>query len=104
MSESRDEEPRGALAGLRVLDTATLYAGPFISTLLADQGADVVKVEPPGGDDYRWYPNRMWPILARGKRSIELDLRTDEGCDTVRRLVAVADVIVVNMPAATLAK
>jgi formyl-CoA transferase len=88
----------GALAGLRVLDLATLYAAPFISTLLADQGADVLKVEPPGGDPYRDYPTRMWSLLARGKRSIELDLRSDEGCDEVRRLVADIDVVVVNMP------
>ena len=43
-----DEEPGRALAGLRVVDTATLYSGPVISTLLADHGADVVKIEPPG--------------------------------------------------------
>jgi crotonobetainyl-CoA:carnitine CoA-transferase CaiB-like acyl-CoA transferase len=94
----------GALAGLRVVDGATLYGAPFVATLLADHGADVVKVEPPGGDDYRHYPNRMWPILARGKRSIVLDLRSDEGLNDLRELIAGADVFVTNMPTMTLLK
>src|SRR4051794_18347300 len=94
----------GALAGLRVVDGATLYGAPFVATLLADQGADVVKVEPPGGDDYRHYPNRMWPILARGKRSVVLDLRSEAGLDEMRRLVSDADVFVTNMPTTTLLK
>jgi crotonobetainyl-CoA:carnitine CoA-transferase CaiB-like acyl-CoA transferase len=96
----------GALSGLRVVDTATLYAAPYISTLLADHGADVIKVEPPGGDDYRHFPTRMWPILSRGKRSIVLDLRSDEGCDALRALLVDhgADVVVFNLPPTTLAK
>src|SRR4051812_3635747 len=88
----------GALAGLRVVDTATLYAAPFISTLLADQGADVVKIEPPGGDDYRYTPARMWPLLARSKKSVVADLRDPDGAAFVRALAAEADVLVVNMP------
>ena len=88
----------GALAGLRVLDTATLYAGPFISTVLADHGADVIKVEPPGGDPYRQGQARMWPLLARNKRSVVADLRATEGAALVRALVPDLDVIVVNMP------
>ncbi|SNQ45597.1 putative acyl-CoA transferase/carnitine dehydratase [Frankia canadensis] len=83
------------LRGLRVLDTATLYAGPFISTLLADHGADVIKVEPPGGDPYR--ARAMWPILARDKRSITLNLRSEEGCELLRQLARHVDVLVVNM-------
>jgi crotonobetainyl-CoA:carnitine CoA-transferase CaiB-like acyl-CoA transferase len=94
----------GPLSGLRVLDTATLYAGPLISTLLADQGADVVKIEPPGGDDYRNHPGRMWPLLARNKRSVVLDLTDAGGREELLNLVAAADVIVLNMPPATLAK
>jgi crotonobetainyl-CoA:carnitine CoA-transferase CaiB-like acyl-CoA transferase len=94
----------GALAGLRVIDTATLYGAPFIATLLADHGADVIKVEPPGGDPYRHFPSRMWPLLARGKRSIELDLRSEEGCAVLRRLARETDVIVVNMPPTLLTK
>ena len=89
----------GALAGLRVLDTATLYAAPFISTVLADHGADVIKIEPPGGDDYRRGAARMWPVLARNKRSVVADLRSQDGAGLVRALVPELDVVVVNMPA-----
>ena len=89
----------GPLAGLRVLDTATLYAGPFISTVLADHGADVIKIEPPGGDGYRHGAHRMWPLLARNKRSVVADLRSKDGADLVRTLAPDLDVVVVNMPA-----
>jgi crotonobetainyl-CoA:carnitine CoA-transferase CaiB-like acyl-CoA transferase len=88
----------GSLAGLRVLDTATLYAGPFIATVLADHGADVIKIEPPGGDSYRHAATRMWPLLARNKRSVVADLRSRDGADLVRALVPELDVVVVNMP------
>jgi len=88
----------GALAGLRVLDTATLYAGPFITTVLADHGADVIKIEPPGGDSYRHTATRMWPLLARNKRSVVADLRSRDGAGLVRALVPELDVVVVNMP------
>jgi crotonobetainyl-CoA:carnitine CoA-transferase CaiB-like acyl-CoA transferase len=94
----------GALRGLKVLDTASLYAGPFIATLLADHGADVVKIEPPGGDDYRHHPGRMWPLLARNKRSVSLDLTDEDGRARLLELVGEADVIVLNMPLATLQK
>jgi formyl-CoA transferase len=94
----------GPLAGLRVLDTATLYAGPFISTVLADHGADVIKIEPPGGDGYRHGAHRMWPLLARNKRSVVADLRGKDGADLVRALVPDLDVVVVNMPARLLAE
>jgi len=92
----------GALAGLRVIDTATLYAAPFISTVLADHGADVVKIEPPGGDDYRRADSRIWPLLARNKKSVVADLRAPDGAALVRDLVIDADVLVVNMPATLL--
>lgn len=88
---------RGPLIGLGVIDAASLYAGPFISTLLADHGADVIKVEPPGGDPYRTERRPLWVILARNKRSVTIDLRSDEGCDLLRALVAHVDVLVVNM-------
>jgi len=94
----------GALAGLRVADTATLYAGPFISTLLADHGADVIKIEPPGGDSYRHVPTRMWPLLARNKRSVVADLRSRDGADLLRTLVPDLDVVIVNMPGRLLAE
>ena len=85
----------GPLAGLRVVDAATLYAAPFVSTVLADHGADVIRVEPPGGDPYRH--RSLWPVLARNKRSITLDLRSDEGCALLRLLAARVDVLVLNM-------
>jgi crotonobetainyl-CoA:carnitine CoA-transferase CaiB-like acyl-CoA transferase len=94
----------GALAGLRVADTASLYAGPFISTLLADHGADVIKIEPPGGDSYRQVATRMWPLLARNKRSVVADLRSQDGADLLRALVPELDVVIVNMPARLLAE
>ena len=90
------------LQGLRVLDIASLYAAPLAATMLADFGADVVKVEPPEGDGFRG--TKMWPVVARGKRSVVLDLRSPEGCDQLKRLVARADVLVENIPAKVLAK
>jgi crotonobetainyl-CoA:carnitine CoA-transferase CaiB-like acyl-CoA transferase len=87
----------GPLAGLRVLDTATLYAGPLIATLLADHGADVLKVEPPTGDAYRSWP-AMWAIVGRGKRSLTLDLRAPRGVDVLHRLLPFFDVIIENLP------
>src|SRR5438045_5350195 len=88
----------GALAGLRVIDTSTLYAAPFISTVLADHGAEVVKIEPPGGDPYRHAESRIWPLLARNKRSVVADLRDPDGAAVVRALASESDVLVVNMP------
>lgn len=85
------------LAGLRVLELATLYAAPLAGTMLADFGADVVKVEPPTGDLFRGTP--MWPLVARGKRSVRIDVREPEGQDTVRRLAREFDVLVENVPA-----
>jgi formyl-CoA transferase len=85
------------LAGIRVLDTGMLYAAPLIATLLADQGAEVVKVEPPGGDGYRsWGP--MWALVGRNKRSVTIDLTTEDGGDLLRRLVAHVDVVIENLP------
>ncbi|MEX5636845.1 CaiB/BaiF CoA transferase family protein [Parafrankia sp. FMc2] len=89
----------GTLAGLRVLDAASLFAAPLLSALLADHGADVVLLEPPEGDSYRTTP--FWPLTARGKRSVVLD---SEDRATLHRLVAAADVVVVNEPAARLAR
>jgi crotonobetainyl-CoA:carnitine CoA-transferase CaiB-like acyl-CoA transferase len=89
-----------ALAGLRVLDIASLYAAPLAATMLADFGAEVVKVEPPAGDGFR--RTKMWPVVARGKRSIVLDLRSTEGCSVFKKLVATSDVVVENYPAKVL--
>ena len=99
-----------ALEGLRVVDMATVLAGPGAARYLADFGADVIKVEAPGGDGTRrmsWFPpeggdSYMWKLLGRGKRSVVLDLKTPEGLDTMRRLVATADVLIENLRPGTL--
>lgn len=83
----------GALAGLRVVDFGQWLAGPLVATWLADAGADVIRVDPPGGPRWNHPANAM---LQRGKRSIVLDLKTPAGRDTARRLVERADVVVEN--------
>ncbi|MEX2254212.1 MAG: CoA transferase [Acidimicrobiia bacterium] len=96
----------GPLTGLRVLEVATLYAAPQIATMLADLGADVVKVEPPQGDPMRAMGQRRggrsvaWELVGRNKRSIVLDLERADGDDraTFGRLVEAADVLVENLP------
>ena len=90
------------LDGLRVLDYGQYVAGPFATMLLADLGADVVKVEPPGGDQWRRYDpfadghSRYFHALNRGKRSVVLDLRTEEGRARSGELIAAADALVHN--------
>ncbi len=81
----------GALDGIRILDLTHGIAGPLGVLLLAEQGADVVKVEPPGGGATRGYEgNRVWD---RSRRSVEIDLRTDDGRARFDQLVAAADVV-----------
>jgi formyl-CoA transferase len=99
----------GPLSGLRVLDLATVVAGPFAATLLADFGADVLKVEltgrgdtlrtlgPTKGDSSYW-----WAAEARNKRGITLDLRRPAGKELLLRLAAVSDVLVENFVPGTL--
>ena len=84
----------GALSGIRVLDCGHYIPGPLLGMLMADQGAQVIKVERPGGD-----PARSEPAFAtwnRGKRSIILDLKTAAGRETARQLAADADVLIEN--------
>ena len=100
----------GALSGVRVLELGQVVAGPYCGQVLADLGADVVKVEPPGvGDVLRqwgWAPegkdSLWWRVAARGKRSITVDLRTPEGQQLVRRLATDVDVVVENFRPGTL--
>ena len=96
----------GALHGLRVLDLSRVLAGPFCCMMLGDHGADVIKVEPPGGDETRgWGPpfvdgeTPYYLAINRNKRSIELNLATPQGQDVVRRLVSTSDVLVENFRA-----
>jgi crotonobetainyl-CoA:carnitine CoA-transferase CaiB-like acyl-CoA transferase len=99
-----------ALEGLRVVDMATVFAGPGAAKYLADFGADVVKVEPPGGDGTRAMGWRdpddgltfAWKVLGRGKRAVVLDLKTEAGLAATRRLVDTADVLIENLRPGTL--
>jgi len=91
----------GPLEGIRVLDLTRLLPGNHCTLLLADLGADVVKVEEPGRGDYvRWFEPLVDGVSAihravnRGKRSVALDLKTAEGVDALRRLVAGADALI----------
>jgi crotonobetainyl-CoA:carnitine CoA-transferase CaiB-like acyl-CoA transferase len=101
---------RGPLSGLRVIEAGQLIAGPFCGQLLADLGADVIKIEPPGtGDPLRGWrrspdngPSLWWPVIARNKKSITLDLRSPDGQDLARRLVSQADVLIENFRPGTL--
>src|SRR3981081_3794418 len=94
----------GPLAGLRVLELAQIMAGPTCGMMLADMGADVVKVEKlPGGDDARGYREPRvngWSapflIMNRSKRGIALDLKHPRGRDILLRLVETADVLTEN--------
>ena len=96
-------------SGLKVLDLASYIAGPAATTILADFGADVIKIEPPGtGDVYRFFSamppnpvadtNYAWQLTNRNKRSIALDLKSSEAKEVLVRLVQWADVVVVNFP------
>jgi crotonobetainyl-CoA:carnitine CoA-transferase CaiB-like acyl-CoA transferase len=82
----------GALDGVRVLDLSWGIAGPLGVLLLAEQGADVIKVEPPGGDPFREYSG--YAVWNRSRRSVTVDLKNQAGADAFRRLAADADVIV----------
>lgn len=98
------------LGDVRVVEMGQLIAGPFCGQLLGDFGAEVVKVEPPGsGDPMRdWGREKphgrslWWPVLARNKKSVTLNLRTAEGQALARRLLAEADVLVENFRPGTL--
>ncbi|GAA4863664.1 CaiB/BaiF CoA transferase family protein [Pseudonocardia benzenivorans] len=99
----------GPLAGLRVIDAATLAAGPLVATWLGEFGAEVIKIEQPdGGDPLRqWGAQRdgvglMWKSLGRNKKSVTLNLREEAGRDLLRRLARSADVLVVNLRPSTL--
>lgn len=107
----------GPLAGIRVVDCSTVLAGPYATMLLADLGADVVKVEPPDGDMTRgWGPPWVgseaegtqtaayYLAVNRNKRSIRLDIKQPAGADVLRTLLASADVWVENLRADSLAR
>lgn len=92
-----------ALEGVKVLDVASMLAGPYCATLLGDLGADVVKLEPPNGDETRRFgPRRgtdsgVFVGVNRNKRSVRVDLRSEEGRAVLARLVQWADIVVDNL-------
>lgn len=94
-------EANQSLAGIRVLDLSRLVAGNVLTVVLADFGADVIKVERPGrGDDLRHWSDEgvetWWKVYGRNKRSMEMDLKDGKSLDDLRALVAVSDVFVEN--------
>ncbi|MAX55204.1 MAG: carnitine dehydratase [Alcanivoracaceae bacterium] len=97
------------LEGVRVVELGQLLAGPFTGTLLAYFGADVVKVEPPGGDPIRGWrkldddgTSFWWRSLGRNKKSVTLDLKTDQGKALVRKMMTKADVVIENFRPGTM--
>jgi formyl-CoA transferase len=101
--------PDGALRGVRVIEMGQLIAGPFAGKTLGEFGADVIKIEAPGsGDPLRnWRMIKegtsvWWQVQSRNKRSIALDLRSAEGQDIARKLIAEADVLIENFRPGTL--
>src|SRR5215469_1717293 len=107
---SQDGTAAGPLADVRVIELGQLLAGPFCGQLLGDFGAEVVKVEEPGhGDPMRQWgrekPHGMslwWPVVARNKKSVTINLRDPRGQHLVRRLAAGSDVLLENFRPGTL--
>ncbi len=105
MDDPTSAEPSGALAGLRVLDLTQVMSGPYCTMILADLGADVIKVESPAGGDQT---RRSWGIAVKGtdsraflalnrnKRSVTLDLKSADGLRRFHRLAATADIVIEN--------
>lgn len=96
--------PRGPLEGIRVIDLTTVMLGPFSTQILGEMGADVIKIEPPGGDIGRWTGvgknpgmSAAYMMKGRNKRSVVLDLKLAAAKEPLRRLVESADVFVHNI-------
>ncbi len=103
MTEDAQTSPRKILDGVRVLDLSRVMSGPFCSSMLADLGAEVIKIEMPGrGDEgrsfgpYRDGESTYFMMLNRGKKSVTIDMKTEEGRDLVMKLAASADVLLEN--------
>ncbi len=102
--------PTGPLTDLRVLEMGQLLAGPFCGQMMADFGAEVIKCEPPGvGDPMRQWGREKphgkslwWPVVARNKQSITLNLRTPEGQEMVRELIKDTDILIENFRPGTM--
>jgi crotonobetainyl-CoA:carnitine CoA-transferase CaiB-like acyl-CoA transferase len=96
----------GALEGIRVVELTSYVSGPYAGMLLADFGAEVIKIEPPGtGDPFRGWgvlDNPFFTSVNRNKKSVVLDLKTPEGCAAARRLTDAADIVIENYRAGAL--
>jgi crotonobetainyl-CoA:carnitine CoA-transferase CaiB-like acyl-CoA transferase len=104
-------ESKGPLVGIRVLDLTAVVMGPYCTQIMADMGADVVKIEPPEGDITRYVAqgpapgmNGVFMNVNRGKRSVVLDLRSADGTAALRALIETADVFIHSMRAKAIAK
>ncbi|APZ98195.1 formyl-CoA transferase [Sphingopyxis sp. QXT-31] len=99
----------GALEGLKVVEMGQLIAGPFCGQLLGDMGAEIVKLEPPGGGDQMRHWGQgdkpsWWRVIARNKYSVAVNLRSEEGQALARELIAKADILIENFRPGTLEK
>jgi crotonobetainyl-CoA:carnitine CoA-transferase CaiB-like acyl-CoA transferase len=101
----------GPLAGVRVVDLTAMVMGPYCTQIMADMGADVIKIEPPQGDDTRYVSvgpsagmNGVFVNVNRGKRSVVLDLRSDAGKAALWSLIETADVFIHSMRAKAIAR
>ncbi|MET7773996.1 CoA transferase [Nocardia sp. NPDC005366] len=99
----------GPLSGIRVIDLTAMVMGPYCTQIMADMGADIIKIEPPAGDNTRFIsvgPERgmagVFVNVNRGKRSVVLDLRSEDGAAALRELVADADVFIHSMRASAI--
>lgn len=109
-NQKSNQESKGPLEDLRVIEMGTLLAGPFCGQLLGDQGAEIIKVEAPGvGDPMRnWGREKAhgkslwWPVVARNKKSVTVNLRVEEGQQIIRELVSKADFLLENFRPGTL--
>ena len=104
-------DSRGPLHGVRVVEAATLAAGPLVSTAMGEFGADVIKLEQPGaGDPLRTWGDRKgdmslaWKSMSRNKRCVTVDLRHSDGQDLLHRLLDVSDVLIINNRPSALAR
>ena len=99
---SPQQRPAGPLHGIKVLDLSAYIAGPYACSLLADLGAEVIKIEPPSGDTLRLYPStlqeeaRVFLGVNRRKKGMVIDLKKPEGASLLMRLIEAADVLVHN--------
>jgi len=111
LTASKDSKGGGPLAGLRVVDLTSVVFGPYATQIMADMGAEVIKVEPPEGDNTRWITQGPVPGMGgiyvnvnRGKRGIVLDLRAEQDRESLRALIATADVFIHSMRGSAIRK